>query len=389
MTTRPRVSVVTRTKNRPVLLRRAIESVLAQEFTSWEMLIVNDGGAAEPVDALVTGVAPGVRGRIRVIHNDTSLGMEAASNRALADATGDYVVIHDDDDSWEPAFLRTCVEHMDRADDCVGGVVTHSTRVTERLQDDAVEVELREPYTPGLVSITLIDMARSNMFPPIAFLYRRAALNHVGRYRPDLPVLGDWEFNLRFLSQYEIEVIPSALANYHIRPATTSGIYSNSLIGGLDLHKKFDTRLRNEFLRTDLRQGKQGLGFLVNIGRVLNGHLWEMKRNQMLGATFSRLQAQGVKRFAVYGAGDMGRKVASNAPAHGFTVDRIVDRNTELWGTAVDGVEVSGLEQALAEGCDTFVIASLTFANEIRAAIADASRARGLEPRVFEVAAAA
>jgi glycosyltransferase involved in cell wall biosynthesis len=389
MISRPRVSIVTRTKNRPVLLRRALASVLDQDFAAWEMLIVNDGGDREPVERLVAEVAIPAQGRIRLIHNSQSLGMEAASNRALDDATGEYVVIHDDDDSWEPRFLSTCVAHMDGAEECVGGVVTLSAKVVERLEEDSVHIESIEPYTPNLTTITLLAMARSNMFPPIAFLFRRSALDAVGRYRRDLPVLGDWEFNLRFLARYEIEVIEDSLANYHFRPATRSGIYSNTVIGGLDLHRKYDTRLRNEWLREDLRAGKAGLGFLVNMGRMFNDQLWELKRGQLLGATLSRLQANGVRRLAVYGAGEIGRKLAADAQAHGFTVDRIVDRNCELWGTEVDGVEISGLDQALDEGCDTFVIASLTFAKEIRAAIDEASRTRGVQPRVFELAAAA
>jgi glycosyltransferase involved in cell wall biosynthesis len=389
MISRPRVSVVTRTKNRPLLLGRAIASVLAQDFSSWEMLIVNDGGEREPVERLVRHAAARAHGRIRVIHNPQSLGMEAASNRALDQATGEYVVIHDDDDSWEPSFLQTCVTYMDQADDCVGGVVTRSMKVTEQLYDDRVEVERSDPYTPGLTSVTLLDMARTNMFPPIAFLYRRAALDRIGRYRADLPVLGDWEFNLRFLSEYEIEVIPEPLANYHHRPKTTEGIYSNTIIGGVDLHRKYDTRLRNQWLRDDVRAGKFGVGFLVSMGRMLGNQLWELRRAQLLGATFSRLHANGVKNLAVYGAGEVGRKLASDAQAYGFTVERIVDRNTDLWGTAVDGIEISGLDQALDEGCDTFVIASLTFAKEIRAAIDDASRTRGLRTRIFELSAAA
>lgn len=385
----PRVSIITRTKNRPVLLRRALASVLDQTLSSWEMLIVNDGGDPEPVNELVAEVAIAAGRRIRVVHHDESRGMEAASNRALEFATGDYIVVHDDDDSWDPTFLETCVAYMDAADECVGGVVTHSNKLTERLDDDGVVVEKIEPYTAGLTSVTLIAMARSNMFPPIAFLYRRSALDEVGSYRADLPVLGDWEFNLRFLATYEIDVIPTALANYHIRPATKSGIYSNTIIGGLSLHQKYDTRLRNQLLRDDMKQGRPGLGFLINLGRQLSDQMWEMRNGRMVESTFGALRASGVKKFAVYGAGAMGRRIVTDAKAAGLTVERIVDRNQELWNTPIEGVTVVGLDDALAEGCDTFVIASLTYTTEIRSAISTASSARGLEPRIFEIGAAA
>jgi hypothetical protein len=372
-----------------VLLRRAIASVLGQSLRSWEMLIVNDGGKPRLVNDLVKAVAPRARGRIRVIHNAASLGMEAASNRALAEAKGDYIVIHDDDDSWEKTFLEETVAHMDAADPCVGGVVTHSLKITERLDGHGVHFERSDPYTPGLSCITLMSMGRTNMFPPIAFLYRRSTLDVLKGYRAELPVLGDWEFNLRFLSEFEIEVLQKPLANYHIRPATSSGIYSNTIVGGLNLHQKYDTRLRNQLLRDDMRAGKAGLGFLVNMGRLLNDQTWELRRAQMMDSTFSELRAHGVTRFAVYGAGAVGRKIAAEARTVGFNVERIVDRNQDLWDKQINGVRVTGVDQALEEGCHTFVVASLTYAKEIKAALTEAGKARGIEPRIFELAAAA
>jgi glycosyltransferase involved in cell wall biosynthesis len=372
-----------------VLLRRAIASVLAQTLRSWEMLIVNDGGKPRAVNDLVKAVSARARGRIRVIHNANSLGMEAASNRALQEAKGDYIVIHDDDDTWEKTFLEESVAHMDSADPCVGGVVTHSSKITERLEGSHVYFERSDPYTPGLACITLMAMGRTNMFPPIAFLYRRSTLDVLKGYNASLPVLGDWEFNLRFLSEFEIEVLQKPLANYHIRPATSSGIYSNTIIGGLNLHQKYDTRLRNQLLRDDMKAGRAGLGFLVNFGRLLNDQTWELRRGQMLDSTFSELRANGVTRFAVYGAGAVGRRITADAKTVGFQVERIVDRNQDLWNKQIHGVSVSGVEQAIEDGCHTFVVASLTYAKEIRAALTEAGKARGIEPRIFELAAAA
>jgi hypothetical protein len=91
----------------------------------------------------------------------------------------------------------------------------------------------------------------------------------------------------------------------------------------------------------------------------------------------------------VYGAGALGRRIAADARHAGITVERIVDRNQELWDTPIDGVPVVGLDQALADGCANFLIASLTYASEIRQSIASTSAARGIEPRIFELSAAA
>ena len=73
------MGVVTRTKDRVVLLRRAVESVLHQSYRNWTMVIVNDGGSPREVDDLVEAYAAEAGGRIRVVHNPKSLGMEGAS----------------------------------------------------------------------------------------------------------------------------------------------------------------------------------------------------------------------------------------------------------------------------------------------------------------------
>jgi hypothetical protein len=81
--------------------------------------------------------------------------------------------------------------------------------------------------------------------------------------------------------------------------------------------------------------------------------------------------------------------MVADAKAQGFHVDRIVDANRNLWNKPVEGVRVVGADDALKQGCRTFVIASLTYAKEIRATISAAGSKQGVDLRVFEMAEAA
>jgi glycosyltransferase involved in cell wall biosynthesis len=258
----PAVSVITRTKNRPLLLRRALDSLGNQRFSDWEHLIVNDGGDPAPVDRLAAGEP-----RRRAIHNPRSHGMEAASNVALRQARGRYVVIHDDDDSWDPAFLEATVALLDEAAPSVGGVITRTVRVRERIEGDQVIRIDETPINEWLEQVTLRRVAVDNPLQTIAFLYRRSILDEIGYYREDLPVVGDWEFNLRFCRRYEIAVIRRPLARYHLRE-DVNGVNSNSVFSGVLAH--WEARLRNELLRQDLAAGQPGLGFLTNVAPVLD-----------------------------------------------------------------------------------------------------------------------
>lgn len=264
-----RVAVVTRTKNRPALLRRAVESILGQTFGEWLHVVVNDGGDPAPVDSLLAGFADRYRGRLLVIHNPASLGMEAASNVGIRATLSDYVVIHDDDDSWEPPFLERCVGYLDNPPRVLGtpvkGVVTYSTRVLEEFDGQNVRRVSAEPFNTWMKGVSLYRLAASNVFPPISFVFSRAAMNEVGMFREELPVLGDWDFHLRFASRYEIGLIGETLANYHHRVALAGGDYGNSVIASDDKHRRYEQLLRNELLRQDLAAGSLGLGLLVNV----------------------------------------------------------------------------------------------------------------------------
>ncbi len=96
------VSVIIPTTRRPVLVQRALHSVLAQTHKKLEVIIVIDGPNPETVAALARITDP----RLKVIQNDTPSGAGAARNRGAASATGEWFGFLDDDDEWLPEKLE-------------------------------------------------------------------------------------------------------------------------------------------------------------------------------------------------------------------------------------------------------------------------------------------
>lgn len=263
-----RTAVITRTKDRPLLLSRAMRSVTGQVDRDLVWVVVNDGGAPAHVEYVVDEARR--RGVEAVaLHHDRSLGMQAASNAGIAACASTYLVIHDDDDSWAPGFLEETVAYLESKPH-YAGVVTDTIRVDEEISSaDGVEslVETgRSAYNPHLASVHLSEMAEQNLFAPIAFLFRREAHDAVGGFDASLPNLGDWDFNLRFLAHGDIGVLRRPLANYHWRVSST-GSNGNSVADGAARHVEMDARIRNKLLRRDLSEGRIGLGHLVAAGR--------------------------------------------------------------------------------------------------------------------------
>ena len=290
------VAIITRTKNRPILLRRAAASVACQSFTNAEWIVVNDGGALADVLQVIeeSVVDPS---RITICHNRTSLGMEAASNAGIAFSSSQWLVIHDDDDSWHPDFLATSTGFLAANAQLYQGVITGTVLISEEIVGETISEISREPYQEWVKAVHLAEMATSNFFAPIAFVYSRAVYEQVGGYDPRLPVLGDWDFNLRFLLEADIGVISTPLAYYHHRNVGAASTYSNSVVGGIDKHIAYNAIVRNKYVREAARTPKMAM-----LAQLLNGgYLHTDTRARIDGALTHSLSRAGARGAAMPG----------------------------------------------------------------------------------------
>ena len=98
------ISVVTCAHNSERFLPEAIESVLAQTYPHWELILVNDASTDE-TSAIMDRCAA-EDDRIRVIHNRDNLGNTRARNLAVRAASGEYIAVLDSDDVALPDRLE-------------------------------------------------------------------------------------------------------------------------------------------------------------------------------------------------------------------------------------------------------------------------------------------
>jgi teichuronic acid biosynthesis glycosyltransferase TuaG len=106
----PELAVIMPCHNGERTLEQAVRSVLAQTFTEWELVIVNDGSIDGSADLIARLVAEDPR--IRVLTNKNASGAAAARNRALKHAETRYVAFLDSDDAWLPHKLELQLRSM-------------------------------------------------------------------------------------------------------------------------------------------------------------------------------------------------------------------------------------------------------------------------------------
>jgi glycosyltransferase involved in cell wall biosynthesis len=242
------ITVVMRTYERPVLLARAIASVQLQKFTDWELIVVNNGGQPSVVDAVVrTAMNSTPSGTIRVLHLPDRVGMEEASNAGLAATDSEFFVVHDDDDSWDERFLEVALSALRSAPNAVAAV-TGVTRIYETFRGGKVWPVSHENFPLSQGRLTYRGMIGGNTFPPIAAVFRRSLLNAVGNFDASLPVLGDWEFNLRAVTVGEFAFAAERLARYHTRTPESDAVSGNSITVGEELHRSVKLQLQDRWL---------------------------------------------------------------------------------------------------------------------------------------------
>ena len=112
----PAVSVIIPTFNRAYCLRRSIDSVLAQTFTDFELIVVDDGSTDNTSALLETIGDP----RLRVLRHPTNKGVAGAINTGIRNAKAAIIALQDSDDEWVETKLEYQMEVMRTADDKLG-----------------------------------------------------------------------------------------------------------------------------------------------------------------------------------------------------------------------------------------------------------------------------
>lgn len=250
----PKASVVVRTKDRPLLLERALRSVLGQTMPDFELIVVNDGGDPAPVQRLIDELGGDAEPRVTVVDNGGDPGRAGALETGVNHATGTYFAIHDDDDAWHPEFLaQTCAYLDEHPEDAA--VATHTEVVNETISNGAITETSRQMLAQHIDVASFVETLWANYIPPIAMILRRSVFDSIGRFDPTLPVLEDWEFNLRLMSRYTVGFVGGeALAYWHQRESST-GADGNSVVVDARDHEMFNLLIRDDYLRRSLSEG--------------------------------------------------------------------------------------------------------------------------------------
>jgi cellulose synthase/poly-beta-1,6-N-acetylglucosamine synthase-like glycosyltransferase len=235
----PKVSVVMSVYNGQRYLRRAIESILAQEFRDFEFIIVNDGSndGSRAILAEYESRDP----RIRVIDQENR-GLTKSLIRGCAEARGEYIARQDADDWSHPRRLASCVELLDQQPECV---IASSWSKCVDAEGDLVDA-IERPADSRAATLALLH---ERIGPPGhgSVTFRRLAYEKVGGYRECFYFGQDGDLWLRLASIGGVVYAQEYLYTYLVTPSSISGAHSPAQFEFAELgHRCQAARMRGE-----------------------------------------------------------------------------------------------------------------------------------------------
>jgi glycosyltransferase involved in cell wall biosynthesis len=200
------VSIVLPTFNRREFIAPAIESVFAQTLTDWELIIADDGSAADTRAYLRTLENPP---RLRVLYLPHTGRPAAVRNAALREAHGEFVAFLDSDDIWLPMKLETQIASLRRHPSCNW---SYTRFVLVDASGNPTAWARRTggwPVPGGWILDQLVEGKTALALPSI--VVRRDLLSRIGNFDENLVGSEDYELYLRLAAQGEVDAIDVAL----------------------------------------------------------------------------------------------------------------------------------------------------------------------------------
>ena len=207
------ISIIIPTYNRANLLSRAVESVVKQTYSSWELLIIDDGSTDNTEEVLQKYLSSKIR-YVKCLHS----GLPAiVRNVGIREAQGEWIAFLDSDDVWLPEKLEKQMQIIrDRGD--VSLVCTNAYRKISETDSDRMEEYISSPDRKA--GIYFEELLLENFIVTSTALVRKNCLLVTGGYSEssELRAIEDYGLWLRLSITHKIEYLSKPLVIYRDLP---------------------------------------------------------------------------------------------------------------------------------------------------------------------------
>ncbi|MCD6184386.1 MAG: glycosyltransferase [Deltaproteobacteria bacterium] len=198
MKQKPQISVIIPTYNRGWILKEAVDSVLSQHYTDFELIVVDDGSTDNTLALLQT-----YKGRLKILQQE-NLGVSAARNLGIENSCGQYIAFLDSDDLWLPEKLSFQLEFF----------ILHREALICQTEEMWIRNGVR--VNPGKkhkkISGHIFEQSLALcLVSPSAVMVDRRLFEEIGMFDENLPACEDYDLWLRTTLKYPVFLLDKPL----------------------------------------------------------------------------------------------------------------------------------------------------------------------------------
>ena len=213
---RPKISVCITSYNHANYLGETLESVLAQTFQDFEIVVADDGSRDNSLEILESYAKKFPRIKVLTHPNHENKGISRTINLAIENAVGEYIAFLGSDDVCYDYRLEKQIEIFEQDSD-----IALVYGLADLIDEKGNKIEGRIGRDINKNESPLDEMIKANHMPGSTVSVRKSCLDKIGLFDETL-VYSDWELNLRITSEFKVRFIDLPLAKYRIHRSNTS-----------------------------------------------------------------------------------------------------------------------------------------------------------------------
>jgi glycosyltransferase involved in cell wall biosynthesis len=204
----PKVDIIIPAYNAAKYLPIALDSVIAQTFTDWRILLVDDGSTDETSE-LVKPYMARLGPKLKYIKQENG-GLPAARNTGIKNSSAEFLALLDADDIWFPNRLTESLKSFENKPQ-VGLSYGFNTRID--MDGEVIDVfNRRQKNGEGRIAPSIY--MRSIHLPCPTITFRSICVDEVGMFDETLRASEDRDLWLRIALRYEVALVPAVIAHY-------------------------------------------------------------------------------------------------------------------------------------------------------------------------------
>lgn len=223
------VSVIIPTYNRANFIIDSIESVLAQTYSNFEIIVVDDNSSDNTAEV----IAPYLYkyNFISYVKHDTNRGGSAARNTGAKMCKGEYIAFLDSDDKWHESKLEKII-HTFKQDSQIGLVYSDFYAVNANTK------EVNYNYCLNPKDSYFSILCENFIGTTSLIVLKKEVFDSVGGFKEGLPSCQDWEFYINVLKKFKIKKVEDALVYYLVHENSISGNLERVIAGHIYIYEK-------------------------------------------------------------------------------------------------------------------------------------------------------